>query len=85
MVDADHSGTLQTLDAKKQWNTHFEAYIRELDQKKPVIWTGDLNVAPTAMGKLMIRHACGRLVMRHTARSHEPETKLEQDARVYRS
>ncbi|KAI0934279.1 hypothetical protein AcV5_006175 [Taiwanofungus camphoratus] len=38
---------LKTLDAKKEWNTHFEAYIRELDQKKPVIWTGDLNVAPT--------------------------------------
>ncbi|TFK54794.1 hypothetical protein OE88DRAFT_1624301 [Heliocybe sulcata] len=38
---------LKTLDAKKEWNTHFEAYIRELDEKKPVIWGGDLNVAPT--------------------------------------
>lgn len=33
---------------KKEWNTHFEAYIRDLDKQKPVIWTGDLNVAPTA-------------------------------------
>ncbi len=41
---------VQTLDAKKEWNEHFEAYIRVLDQKKPVIWTGDLNVAPTAIG-----------------------------------
>lgn len=41
---------LQTLDAKKEWNVHFEAYIRGLDKKKPVIWTGDLNVAPTEMG-----------------------------------
>ena len=41
---------LQTLDAKKLWNHHFEAYIRDLDKKKPVIWTGDLNVAPTAVG-----------------------------------
>ncbi|TFY68986.1 hypothetical protein EVG20_g3342 [Dentipellis fragilis] len=39
---------LKTMDAKKLWNTHFEAYIRDLDKKKPVIWTGDLNVAPTA-------------------------------------
>ncbi|EPQ58038.1 hypothetical protein GLOTRDRAFT_136836 [Gloeophyllum trabeum ATCC 11539] len=40
---------LKTLDAKKEWNTHFEAYIRELDGKKPVIWGGDLNVAPTEL------------------------------------
>lgn len=39
----------QTLDVKKTWNVHFERYIRDLDKKKPVIWTGDLNVAPTAM------------------------------------
>ncbi|KAF8478383.1 Endonuclease/exonuclease/phosphatase [Russula ochroleuca] len=40
---------LKTLDAKKLWNRYFEAYIRDLDKKKPVIWTGDLNVAPTAI------------------------------------
>ncbi|RPD66119.1 hypothetical protein L226DRAFT_530245 [Lentinus tigrinus ALCF2SS1-7] len=45
-----NAGTgLKTLDAKKEWNKHFEAYIRELDKKKPVVWTGDLNVAPTAL------------------------------------
>ncbi|KAI8998650.1 Endonuclease/exonuclease/phosphatase [Trametes punicea] len=45
-----NAGTgLKTLDAKKEWNAHFEAYIRELDKKKPVIWTGDLNVAPTEL------------------------------------
>ncbi|KAH9854215.1 Endonuclease/exonuclease/phosphatase [Lenzites betulinus] len=45
-----NAGTgLKTLDAKKEWNTHFEAYIRDLDKRKPVIWTGDLNVAPTAL------------------------------------
>jgi AP endonuclease-1 len=32
------------------WNLHFEAYIRDLDKKKPVIRAGDLNVAPTAIG-----------------------------------
>ncbi|KIM62160.1 hypothetical protein SCLCIDRAFT_1215510 [Scleroderma citrinum Foug A] len=39
---------LKTLAEKNTWNQHFTAYIRELDQKKPVIWMGDLNVAPTA-------------------------------------
>ncbi|THU82267.1 hypothetical protein K435DRAFT_734851, partial [Dendrothele bispora CBS 962.96] len=43
-----NAGTeLKTLDVKNEWNEHFTKYIRELDQKKPVIWTGDLNVAPT--------------------------------------
>ncbi|KAG6878918.1 hypothetical protein C0992_006609 [Termitomyces sp. T32_za158] len=45
---------LKTLEAKKEWNTHFDAYIRDLDKKKPVIWTGDLNVAPTEMGEELL-------------------------------
>lgn len=32
-------------------NVHFESYIRDLDSKKPVIWMGDMNVAPTEIGK----------------------------------
>ncbi|KAF9469198.1 Endonuclease/exonuclease/phosphatase [Collybia nuda] len=45
-----NAGTgLKTLDSKKEWNIHFESYIRELDKKKPIVWTGDLNVAPTAI------------------------------------
>jgi AP endonuclease-1 len=39
------------LEQKKEWNVHFENYIRDLDKIKPVIWTGDLNVAPTSMGQ----------------------------------
>ncbi|KAL5511119.1 hypothetical protein ACEPAH_4334 [Sanghuangporus vaninii] len=38
---------LKTLPEKEEWNKYFTKYIRELDEKKPVIWTGDLNVAPT--------------------------------------
>ncbi|KAG6876971.1 hypothetical protein C0993_011472 [Termitomyces sp. T159_Od127] len=49
VVNAGHG--LKTLGSKKVWNTHFDSYIRELDRKKPVIWTGDLNVAPTEMGE----------------------------------
>ncbi|OCH85690.1 hypothetical protein OBBRIDRAFT_797911 [Obba rivulosa] len=45
-----NAGTdLKTLEQKNEWHRHFEAYIRALDKKKPVIWTGDLNVAPTEM------------------------------------
>ncbi|KAG6332671.1 hypothetical protein ID866_6416 [Astraeus odoratus] len=39
---------LKTLSEKNTWNQHFTTYIRDLDKKKPVIWMGDLNVAPTA-------------------------------------
>ncbi|KAJ7063449.1 Endonuclease/exonuclease/phosphatase [Mycena amicta] len=46
-----NAGTdLKTLEQKKEWNVHFEAHIRDLDKRKPVIWTGDLNVAPTDLG-----------------------------------
>src|ERR1700733_1543141 len=38
------------MDRKKAWNSAFENYIRSLDAQKPVIWLGDLNVAPTALG-----------------------------------
>ncbi|KAL1711284.1 Endonuclease/exonuclease/phosphatase [Schizophyllum commune] len=45
-----NAGTgLKTLNEKNLWNEHFTTYIRDLDKKKPVIWTGDLNVAPTAI------------------------------------
>ena len=54
MFSSDTVPYPQTLDAKKVWNKHFEVYIRELDKKKPVIWTGDLNVAPTELGACVI-------------------------------
>ncbi|KAG2157224.1 Endonuclease/exonuclease/phosphatase [Suillus clintonianus] len=40
---------LKTLKEKNTWNEHFTTHIRDLDTKKPVIWMGDLNVAPTAI------------------------------------
>jgi exonuclease III len=63
------------LDAKKEWNKHFEVYIRELDKKKPVIWTGDLNVAPTEMGKLFSLYA--RANTDSLPRPYEREKELE--------
>ncbi|KAF8212026.1 Endonuclease/exonuclease/phosphatase [Mycena galopus ATCC 62051] len=44
-----HPDPTLTLDQKKEWNEHFETYIRDLDKRKPVIWMGDLNVAPTEL------------------------------------
>ncbi|CAE6465911.1 unnamed protein product [Rhizoctonia solani] len=40
---------LKNMDRKVGWQVAFEAHLRKLDAIKPVIWTGDLNVAPTAM------------------------------------
>lgn len=50
----DLTSILQTLEQKKIWNTHFDAYLRNLDKMKPVIWTGDLNVAPTELGMFLL-------------------------------
>lgn len=36
---------LARLDYRRRWNQDFENYIVSLDEKKPVIFTGDLNVA----------------------------------------
>ena len=36
---------LKRLDYRMQWEDDFQAYIRQLDQKKPVIVCGDMNVA----------------------------------------
>lgn len=36
---------LARLDYRQQWDTDFEEYIVSLDKIKPVVFTGDLNVA----------------------------------------
>ena len=38
---------LRRLDYRMQWEDDFLAYIRSLDEKKPVVYCGDLNVAHT--------------------------------------
>ncbi len=41
-----NSGTgLKRLDYRKQWDKDFVAYIKKLDKIKPIIFTGDFNVA----------------------------------------
>ncbi|MBN2813242.1 MAG: exodeoxyribonuclease III [Bacteroidales bacterium] len=36
---------LKRLDYRKEWDEHLVAYLRKLDSQKPLIFTGDLNVA----------------------------------------
>ena len=36
---------LKRLDYRMKWEDDFLAYIQKLDEQKPVIWCGDLNVA----------------------------------------
>ncbi|KAL1917999.1 uncharacterized protein VTP21DRAFT_3265 [Calcarisporiella thermophila] len=36
---------LKNLEARKKWDNQLLAYVRELEEKKPVVWCGDLNVA----------------------------------------
>ena len=36
---------LKRLEYRMRWEDAFLSYVKELDQKKPVIWCGDLNVA----------------------------------------
>lgn len=38
---------LTRLPYRQRWDVDFLAYLRTLEQKKPVIWCGDLNVAHT--------------------------------------
>lgn len=38
---------LKRLDYRMQWETDFLAYLNQLDERKPVILCGDLNVAHT--------------------------------------
>lgn len=36
---------LARLDYRMKWEDDFLAYVKKLDERKPVIWCGDLNVA----------------------------------------
>ncbi|TCW57344.1 exodeoxyribonuclease-3 [Bacillus thuringiensis] len=36
---------LERLDYRMKWEDDFRAYIKQLDEKKPVVFCGDLNVA----------------------------------------
>jgi exodeoxyribonuclease-3 len=35
---------LVDLDYRMTWDKEFSAYLKKLNEKKPLIWCGDLNV-----------------------------------------
>lgn len=41
---------LVTLPKRLQWNQEFRKHVKELDQKKPVIICGDMNVSHNEIG-----------------------------------
>ncbi len=41
----EKGGMPRRLDYRMQWETDFQAYLHKLDEKKPVIACGDMNVA----------------------------------------
>ncbi|MDE0980206.1 MAG: exodeoxyribonuclease III [Flavobacteriales bacterium] len=43
------SSALKRLPFRKEWDVRFAAYLKELDQSKPIICCGDLNVAHQAI------------------------------------
>ena len=52
-ADVPNSGQgLKRLDYRKTWDDDFLAYLQRLDKEKPIIYTGDLNVAHEEIGAL---------------------------------
>lgn len=47
---------LVTLPRRLRWNKLFEQHVAKLNEKKPVIICGDMNVAHTEIGKLCFRN-----------------------------
>lgn len=45
---------LVTLPKRLEWNKIFKKYMEELDQKKPVIICGDMNVAHQEIGIIIV-------------------------------
>lgn len=48
---------LVTLPKKLEWNKLFKKHIKELDDKKPVIICGDMNVAHQEIGRASVLYS----------------------------
>lgn len=44
---------LVNLEKRLRWNKLFETYVNKLNERKPVIICGDMNVAHNEIGKLL--------------------------------
>lgn len=49
---------LVNLEKRQKWDTKFQAYVTGLNEKKPVIICGDMNVAHQEIGKKNSRLNC---------------------------
>lgn len=50
--DVPNSGKkLVRLDYRRKWNADLKSYLKKLDEKKPVIFCGDLNVSHLEIGE----------------------------------
>lgn len=76
--------SIQTLAEKQTWNTHFFKYLTELDKKKPVIWAGDFNVAPQAIGQSIYTRPVSVLNGKILPRSFQRQKELEQNGWIHR-
>ena len=47
----DHHVILNRLDYRQTWDKDLRDYIKTLDEKKPVVVCGDLNVAHKEIGQ----------------------------------
>ena len=75
----DHHVILNRLDYRQTWDKDLRDYIKTLDEKKPVVVCGDLNVAHKEIGQnifLIKNSKISRL------RSCQPQGKQE-DSRIY--
>lgn len=55
ITDVPNAGQkLVTLPKRMEWNKVFKKCIEELDQKKPVIICGDMNVAHQEIGRVPV-------------------------------
>lgn len=53
VADVPNAGQgLKTLPRRLEWDPAFRAYLKKLDEKKPVILCGDLNVAHNEIGNI---------------------------------
>lgn len=54
VIDVPNAGQkLVTLPKRLEWNKIFKKYIEEMNQKKPVIICGDMNVAHQEIGTII--------------------------------
>lgn len=59
ILDVPNAGEgLKRLSFKQEWDKDFREFMKKLDQDKPIILCGDLNVAHQEIGMQCIHSCC---------------------------